>query len=314
LSWSSASQAKQIVPQSCLYPATGAGTTGLVTINGQASFATIQEAADAALPGDTVELQPLRYNVPAGITLKPGVTLKGVSPNRTILDGQGAGVVVHCAGTVADGRLVLEGFAVTGGVIGIDTGEADVLLKNLVVAKNGGDGVWVGTGSLVEGVSLTVADNGGEGIAINSTTAAFRNIVVTGNAGTGISGPPEATVHFSTFYGNGLGTAAGGINAEGAGILLLPVTFDDSAALDYRETAASPSIDTGDPADASNLEPSPNGGRINQGAFGNTADATTSSSASATGSPTAGKSSGGGCGLLGVELLLLLGWRRTRRS
>lgn len=44
----------------------------------------------------------------------------------------------------------------------------------------------------------------------------------------------------------------------------------------FRLLAASPAIDAGDPQSSFNLEPSPNGGRINQGAYGNTAEATQS--------------------------------------
>ena len=42
---------------------------------------------------------------------------------------------------------------------------------------------------------------------------------------------------------------------------------------DYRLQTGSPAIDAGDPNDNYSIEPSPNGGRINVGAYGNTADA-----------------------------------------
>jgi hypothetical protein len=128
-------------------------------------------------------------------------------------------------------------------------------------------------------VNLTVADNGGAAISVAGGPASFRNLIVSGP----IAGP--ATVTYSTVNGG--------------------VTFLD----DYREAAGAPSVDAGDPADAFDLEPSPNGGRINQGAYGNTADATTSEVPS---KPASGGGSSAGCGLLGLEALLLLAFLRRR--
>jgi hypothetical protein len=40
-----------------------------------------------------------------------------------------------------------------------------------------------------------------------------------------------------------------------------------------RDALKSPCIDAGDPASSYSLEPSPNGGQVNMGAYGNTAQA-----------------------------------------
>ncbi|MCX5661643.1 MAG: right-handed parallel beta-helix repeat-containing protein [Planctomycetota bacterium] len=55
--------------------------------------------------------------------------------------------------------------------------------------------------------------------------------------------------------------------------------FKNLAANDYHLNAGSTSIDSGDPVSAFGLEPQNNGNRINQGAYGNTDQATASSSA-----------------------------------
>ena len=84
-------------------------------------------------------------------------------------------------------------------------------------------------------------------------------------------------------------------------------TVDGSVAFidaDYHEQPGSASIDAGDPADASDLEPGPNGGRVNQGAYGNTAEAASSLGA---GKTAGGAGAGGSCGLTGLEGFLLLG-------
>jgi hypothetical protein len=67
----------------------------------------------------------------------------------------------------------------------------------------------------------------------------------------------------------------------GAGDLSKAVTFADQEARDLRLPAAQVTTDRGDPTDDASLEPKPNGGRINMGAFGNTDWAEPSSSSSA---------------------------------
>ena len=52
--------------------------------------------------------------------------------------------------------------------------------------------------------------------------------------------------------------------------------FVNSRAGDYHERTGSPHIDTGNPRSDFSLEPQPNGGRVNMGAYGNTIEATLS--------------------------------------
>jgi hypothetical protein len=83
----------------------------------------------------------------------------------------------------------------------------------------------------------------------------------------------------------------------------LPATFTNMASFDFTEKAGSSSIDAGDPADSYSQEPTPNGSRLNQGAFGDTPWA------AQTDAPVATSKGGGGgsCGALGMEFLFLLG-------
>jgi hypothetical protein len=98
-----------------------------------------------------------------------------------------------------------------------------------------------------------------------------RNSLLTSNATAVAGDAPGALVStYNALFGNQadyVGTAAGTGDVSGA------VTFADLARRDLRLTAPQPSTDRGDPADDVGAEPMPNGGRINMGAFGGTADA-----------------------------------------
>jgi hypothetical protein len=64
------------------------------------------------------------------------------------------------------------------------------------------------------------------------------------------------------------------------------VVFVAASSHDYRLAGLQPSTDMGDPSDAVGDEPTPNGSRINLGAFGGTADAERSAPAPVTPDPT----------------------------
>jgi hypothetical protein len=289
-----------------------------VTVEGKGSYGTVREALDAAAAGDTVVLGPYAFFVPEGVTIKPGVTLRGAAPHLTILDGQGAAAVVRFGGTALEGRSGLANLTVTGGGVGIDTGQADVLLRNLQVVRNSGAGLRTGQQGRAEAVSLTVAHNGAEGIVASNAATLLRGLVVSSNAGTGIVGTSGTSLAYSTVAGNGPGETSGNLSLGEGLDFASAVAFEDPAAFDYREHPGAPSIDAGDPADDYRAEPDPNGGRINQGAFGNTPYAVGSAAAAAAAAapggpePESDGASGGACGALGLEFLLLalLGRRR----
>ncbi|MBI2920714.1 MAG: hypothetical protein HYY18_06470, partial [Planctomycetes bacterium] len=78
--------------------------------------------------------------------------------------------------------------------------------------------------------------------------------------------------------------------AAGPGLVSTAAQFENEAGDDYRVLAGDPTVDAGAPDSPYALEPSPNGGRVNIGAFGNTGWAT------ATLAPAAGTEIGGGSG------------------
>ena len=261
LSWSSPSQAKEVVPASRLFPpAGGAGKSvaPLVTIGG-AGFDTLQDAVAAAVPGDVIELGPVTCI--GGLALPAGVSLRGTSARVTVLDGD----------VTATGPSTIEHVRITGAV---DALAGDVALRHVIAEK----GVLGRQGARVDAVHVTIPDGGARLLGGGS----LRNSIVLGP----VSG---ATVTYTSFERD----------------------FDAG----FAETGAA--IDAGDPADFFSLEPAPNGGRANLGAFGDTPDAATSEVA-AKGAPaeavTFPDSGDPMCGALGLEALLalLLAARRKR--
>ena len=120
-------------------------------------------------------------------------------------------------------------------------------------------------------------------------TARIRNSLLTGN-GTAAAGeaPAALTSTYNDLYGNQNDYAGAG---AGTGDFSTAVTFTDFAVRDFRLAGPQRSTDKGDPADDVGDEPAPNGGRINLGAFGGTADAELTAPSTGVGSstsPTAG--------------------------
>jgi hypothetical protein len=115
-------------------------------------------------------------------------------------------------------------------------------------------------------INNTIARNGGVGIRSTGSVVARNNIVqenAIGLLGAILSSYNDVSDGYS-------GTS------PGPGDQARPVSFLDPSGGDYREQPMQPSLDTGDPSDDFQQEPRPNGGRVNQGAFGNTSLAATS--------------------------------------
>jgi hypothetical protein len=305
LSWATSTIAKQIVPQARLSPSAPPPSLKAATlVDATAAF---QALLDAAGTGDTVTLDAGTFLVSGGLFVPAGVSLRGAGPGRTILHGNGAPAVLRLMGGAMDGSSIVEGLTLTGGSTGLLTGSASAFVSHLVVAQNSGPGIVGDAGGVLTADHVTVSDNDGDGLSL-SGAAVLRNSIVSGNFGFGVLAPKGAIVVYSDIVGNASGPGVpGGMDA--------PITFVDPAAMDYRATPGSATIDQGDPADAFDAEPSPNGGRTNQGAYGNTADAEASPLPSKSGAPvSSGTSSGGGCGATGLEALLLIGLLGARRK
>lgn len=225
--------------------------------------------------------------------------------------GWGGGLLVveqHEGATGLSHNVYTQNYAPSaGGGVFIDEGATAVLDHELIVANRcrgagGGiyvDAAWDGRRSRATIFSCTIADNvadvwpgWGAGIFIQGSDVVIRDSIVWHNAGL------DGWDDFAAMDGSTL-TASYTLSQEaapGVGNLSQDPLFADSEVGDYRlrsqagrwdaslpgwvpDEVASPAIDAGDPASPFDLEPAPNGGRINLGFDGNTAQASKSLSA-----------------------------------
>lgn len=221
-----------------------------------------------------------------GDTYAPGTAFATISYNivtRNYSPGQGAGIFIDEAATaLLDHELIYDNICHQ-------------------LDRSAGVGVYVDGG------------NGfGSHVTINHSTIADHNCGETiGGNGLFVEGNSQVTVTNSIFWGNAGDDFAGNETSpitvsyttseeewEGTGNLNANPLFADAAQHDYhlqskagrwdpsanggkggfvKDTKESPAIDAADPAAPFANEPSPNGGRANQGVYGNTKEASKSS-------------------------------------
>ncbi|MBN1674517.1 MAG: VCBS repeat-containing protein [Kiritimatiellae bacterium] len=194
----------------------------------------------------------------------------------------------------ADGDIVRNDVCYNAGfgIRGESTGWAGRILRNLVFG-NGEAGVLLSNadpGWTV--VNNTCVDNG-DGLRIEWTQGAVvRNNIFAFNLGAGIVVDSTSTAAWTHQYNCCFGNATNWADSAGAGagsISADPLFADATPGQqDFHlqstagrwthdgwtfDAALSPCIDAGDPADAYEYEPMPNGGRVNMGAYGNTWEA-----------------------------------------
>jgi MYXO-CTERM domain-containing protein len=251
-----------------------------VTVGGT-PVGSLAGALAAAQPGDVIMLGAGTYKLTDTLHVPGGVSMQGAGAGRTILDATGLPVGVSFDGTAAGHDSVLDGLTVAGAdtcveVSGAATG---VRVSHAIVRDCRTDGVAVRTGGAATVVNATFA---GDGAGVHATgTATVKNSLLAGNGAAMVadSGGKIGSSYDDVFDNQ---TDYRGL-AAGTGDLAASVAFGDFAGRDLRLVVAQPSTDKGDPADAVGDEPAPNGGRINLGAFGGTADAETSAPSTAIG-------------------------------
>jgi outer membrane protein assembly factor BamB len=263
---------------------------------GAVAYNTLAAALAAALPGETVLLGADTFPISATLVVPAGVVLSGANARDTRITATGAFVMVELSAGSSIARLSLSG-----GSVGVRVTGGGASIRNTVVRHMSQSGIEVlGT---AEVVNNTIVSNAQAGLRAWGLTHARNNIVQ--QNGVGLDG---VVVSRYNDVSDGYSVAI-----AGPGDLQSPVAFLDAASGDYREAPLQPSLDAGDPSDGFALEPALNGGRINMGAFGNTPLAATSLAAGPISSGSSGSPSSGGCGLLGLEALLVLALSRRRR-
>ncbi len=306
-------------------------TPPAVSVNGS-PVANLRAALESAAAGDLVSLGAGTYPLASTVRVAGGVLVKGAGAGRTVIDGRGLAVGISFAATDPKSPTGIDKATVSGAAtcVSVEAGATGVELTHLVAHDCGTAGVSVAAGATAAVVNATLASNGiGLDVAGSAT---IKNSLVTGNQiGLAVEGAGTLAGSYDDLFANQADRQ--GVT-PGAGDLGAAVAFANLAGHDYRLTGPQPSTDQGDPDDAAGDEPTPNGNRVNLGAFGGTADAELSTpagpSAEPPGSPLpittgTGASAGrlgdevGGCGMTGraprgsALLLALAGLVLARR-
>jgi outer membrane protein assembly factor BamB len=279
-----------------------------VTVNGVPA-ANLRAAIAGAQAGDAIMLGAGTYPLATTLHVAGGVTISGAGASRTILDGTGLPVGISFGQTDPKSPTGLDRATVTGAAtcISVEGTAAGVELTHLVAHDCATAGIAVAAGGAAAVVNATLT---ADGVALDvAGSATIKNsIVSTNQTGLRATGSGTLTGSYDDLFGNQ--TDRQGVTA-GTGDLSAVVAFANAAAHDYRLVGPQPSTDRGDPADAVGDEPTPNGGRINLGAFGGTGDAELSTLAPITSDPPRlpiptglgggpGRiDEGGGCGMTG---------------
>ena len=257
-------------------------TSGTVTVNGTPA-ANLRSAVDGAQAGDLIVLGAGTYPLSDTLHVAGGVSVRGAGAGRTTIDATGLAVGVSFGGTDPKSPTVLDKATVTGAAtcVAVGGGATGVQLTHLVVRDCATAGITVAAGG---GAAIANATVVGDGIGVDATgLATIKNSLLSGNdVGLKSEGSGDLASSYNDLFGNT--TEYQGL-AAGAGDLAAPVTFVDLTRHNLMLAGPQPSTDQGDPADKVGEEPTPNGSRINLGAFGGTADAELSAPAAVAGDP-----------------------------
>jgi len=206
-----------------------------------------------------------------------------------------------------DASCIFAGFTIADARNGIYCSGSSPTIVNCRITANVGNGIELHMGSNPVISNCVIADNGDSGVAMllfqKGRTALTNspnivNCTVVNNSEIGVSGGTSRVLN-SIISGNGgqiLGSSGtveySNVQAgyPGVGNIDADPLFADPEDGEYHlksqtgrydattqiwvlDNVTSPCIDAGDPSNPIGHEPSPNGGRINMGAYGGTAEA-----------------------------------------
>jgi hypothetical protein len=233
---------------------------------------------------DTHTHAAVRHNVISDNSAQYGsalVNCDGMIGDNTIhanSSSQTSATVSSCEGTLQDNRISGNtgiGLSDCGGTIQrniiSDNSDSGVHFCNGTVKNNLIIGNMAYSGAGLSFCSGTIENNtifGNcaryDGAALRYCTGLIRNCIIWGNwGGTELSN--SSTPSFSCIEN---------WNGGGDGNIAFNPYFVDAEKADFHLESWSPCIDAGDPASVFSDEPQPDGGRVNMGAYGNTAEAT----------------------------------------
>jgi outer membrane protein assembly factor BamB len=255
-----------------------------VTVGGKLATS-LRTAVDAASPGDVIMLGAGTYTLNQTLNVGPGVALQGDGAGRTTVDATRLGAGIDFDHSTPDHASRLEGLTIAGAdtCIQISEGATGVQIRRVIVRDCRIKGVAVRAGGAVDIANATLV---GSGTGIQASgKATIKNSLLTDDAvALSVEAPGVLTSSYNDLFGNPKNYE--GLTA-GQGDLSEIVAFADYKTRDLRLVSAQPSTDRGDPTDDVGQELAPNGGRINLGAFGGTADAEVTAPSTAVGGPSA---------------------------
>ncbi len=168
---------------------TEAGDKRLV-VGDESGFSSVQEAIDAAQPGETVEILSGRYE--GSVNLKPGISLQGANAQTTFLvvDGQrGSLLTARDAGEVNLRNLTLEHSGddiPSNGAPVIDLVDTQLTMENCVVRKGVGDGIIIASSKDVVIRKTEFSKHVNHGIVVESGSEVLLEDVTV--SGCGVNG------------------------------------------------------------------------------------------------------------------------------
>jgi outer membrane protein assembly factor BamB len=257
-------------------------TPPVVTVNGMPA-ANLRAAVENAQAGDAIVLGAGTYPLASTLHVAGGVTIAGAGAGRTILDGRGLAVGISFTNSDPKSSTGLDRATVTGAAtcVSVEGTAAGVELTHLIGHDCPTAGISVAAGGAAAVVNATLVGNG-VGLDVAGSATIKNSLLATNQTGLRSTGSGTVTGSYDDLFGNQVDRQ--GVTA-GTGDLAAAVVFANATSHDYRLIGPQPSTDQGDPADAVGDEPTPNGQRINMGAFGGTADAEVSVLAPITSDP-----------------------------
>jgi predicted outer membrane repeat protein len=268
-------------------------------------YSSFRHAIDDAHNGHEIVVSPGVYQEKINFKGK-NLTLRSTNPTDpaimavTIIAGDGNSNLVTFSGG-EDANCVLAGFTITGGNRGIYCSGSSPTITNCTVMMNGmadmGAGMYIKDGSSPTLINCTFTDNlasvMGGGMYTENSSPMLINCTFAGNSATYFGGgiycaggsleltncilwgdTPDEISLFNNTPVITYSDIQGGWADEG-NIDTDPL-FADPANGNYHLLTGSPCIDAGDPTTPVDLEPLPNGERINMGAYGGTIQASKS--------------------------------------
>ena len=219
----------------------------------------------------------------------PLISSNTIINNSLSTSGYGNAIAIYNSSPLIKRNRIINNKSGYEGCIYVYGSSSSPRILNNIIAKNV-NSIYCDAGTPTI-INNTISDNSGDAIYIGyGKPDSIVNNIISFNSGCGIyeysSSYDPGIVSFNLFYANDGGAyfdegltgyyTSGQLNisvAECKNNIDGDPLFAGRVNSDYHELQYSTAIDAGDPTFLYNIEPSPNGGRINIGAYGNTEEA-----------------------------------------